>query len=218
MLAPALFLPWDGLMSGLTAGLTSADLLSRSGEQSQQPKDDVADHPNTKDQACTYCTADRGTGPFCIGCQAFAQFADLDKVGDQPDQHQDVECHEKPFEDFAEEPAFRLSDRMAAVRAVKGFCRYVFAAARTTRQGSLFGHYVVPTQIQFSRESCALHGGQGQISRQGGTTVSQRGQRSPQQGRSLQSGAAIWDDVEGRCRGVSYEPRRHKLGDTAARA
>jgi len=46
----------------------------------------------------------------------------------------------------------------------------------------------------------------------------QRSRRGIQLGRSLSSGAVQWDDIEGRCRGVTHESRRDQLGDTAARA
>ena len=107
-----------------------------------QAEDDVTKHPNGQDHSCPHRPADCGSGSFGFG-SAFHHFRNAVEIAEQPNNHQDVEQDQDPFEDFAEEAAFGLSQGMPTRRAVKGFGRNVVGTAGACSNRSHFKSLLV---------------------------------------------------------------------------
>ena len=125
------------------------------GQQGQQPKDDVTQHPDEQNKADSERAAD-GCACACgfIG-GAVQFFADKACVGNQPEQHQDVEQDQRPFEQDAKEPAFGFAQGVSAVGAVVGLIGNGFRAAGAILGGHLCVPFVVAKHLGSIRSVCA---------------------------------------------------------------
>lgn len=107
----------------VTFGSIVACLFAGAGQQGQQPKDDVAKHPNGQDHSKADCRADCRARRFCIGHGFVRNVCDDPKCAKGPQQHQQIEHDQQPFENEPKKAAFGFSDRVRALWAIVGFGR-----------------------------------------------------------------------------------------------
>lgn len=200
--------PNTGENAGQNAGQL-VRLLAGSRQDRGQAENDVPKYPEDQDHAYSDGAANCGSRLSSLAGCAIELFTDRAQVRNKPNDHQNIEGYQSPFEELPEKATLGFSYRMPAMRAVECLGRDFVVATRASGQ---LGHAKSFREIQSKHESTASHSGLCGADGQGGIPAQIRGQRSPQIGRSLHSGAETWSNVEGRCCAMSHEPSRNELG------
>lgn len=110
--------------------------LTRSGQQGCQPKNNVADYPDHKNKSGSKCSAECSSGLIGFVSGRVNGLANLTKVRNQPNNHQNIEDDQQPFEAFSEKSSFGFSKWMPAFGAIKSFAGNAAVAARAGSQCS----------------------------------------------------------------------------------
>jgi len=231
MTPTSLFLPFDGLMSGLISGLTSSPTLHSSRFSAQaispdrcsSPKRAVAALPHNASHLAGDSFLDFGQlglrdfdGPFLISHlrDGFAE----GRAGQRLSKLRSGVCrvHHFAFVTIDQCKAMLTVFPILTSRAGASYHRMLAVKVRLDRVLAAAGfafnqEFQINTLSNLSRPLGRIrHFRRAMTACQSDGQF--RGQRSPQKGRKPLSGAETWSNVEGRRCAVSYEPSRNELG------